>query len=122
MRYAYQRGGSPILSWDRAPPQQSRAADAKSLGCAGMGSLEGSSLSDPTITMPLPRAGAPEPLPTLSGLGGVTATAGRAKRSKLARAAATRTPTKPLGDIGASSVLPLAAAGIAAYLIFRKRR
>jgi hypothetical protein len=55
-RYPYQRGSAPLLSWRNGPPRQSRAADATSLG-----SLEG-----PTITMPLPRPGSPEPV---GGLG-----------------------------------------------------
>ena len=55
MKYAYQNGGSPLLSWRRAAPQETRAADAKALG-----SLGGSSLDGPTLE--LPRAGAPEPV------------------------------------------------------------
>lgn len=53
MRYAYQRGGAPLLDWTRGPPRQSRAADSVALG-----SLGGSTLSGPTIV--LPRPGAPE--------------------------------------------------------------
>lgn len=60
MRYAYQRNGTPLLSWKGGTaPQGTRAADAKALG-AGLGSL-----GDPTLE--LPRAGAPEPLPALAG-------------------------------------------------------
>lgn len=54
-KYVYQRGGGPLLSWNNAAPQQTRAADAKSLG-----SLGGTVFSAPTLE--LPRAGAPEPL------------------------------------------------------------
>ncbi len=94
MRYVYQRNGAPLLSWRRAPPQETRGADAKALGgyedypggqllnvdgvkaaqamgcgCSpGLGSLAGSSLDGPTVEMPLPRAGAPEPLPSIGGI------------------------------------------------------
>lgn len=121
MRYAYQYNGRPLLSWKRAPPQQTRAADAKSLGayedfpggqlinidgqkaaqamgCAcstvGMGSLAGSSLDGPTLEMPLPRPGAPEPLPTLGAID----------------LASIPTPVK------------LAAAAGIAYLIFKRKK
>jgi hypothetical protein len=60
MKYAYQRGGGPLVTWGAAAPQQSRAADAVSLG-----SLGGSTLSEPTL---LPAPGAPEPI--LGGLSG----------------------------------------------------
>ena len=50
--YAYQRTGAPLLTWKHGPPYQTRAADAKSLG----------SLGDPTVTLPLPRPGSPEPV------------------------------------------------------------
>jgi len=53
MKFAYQRGGAPLLSWRDGPPHQSRAADSVALG---------STLSEPTLTMPLPKPGAPEPL------------------------------------------------------------
>lgn len=55
-RYAYQRTGAPLLSWKGGPPRQTRAADATALG----------SLSEPTIALPLPRPGSPEPI---GGLG-----------------------------------------------------
>lgn len=55
-RYPYQRGSAPLLSWKHGPPRQTRAADATSLG----------SLDGPTITLPLPRPGSPEPV---GGLG-----------------------------------------------------
>jgi len=55
MKYAYQRGGAPILDWSRGAPRQSRAADTVALG-----SLAGSSLDDPTLVLPAP--GAPEPI------------------------------------------------------------
>ncbi len=48
-----------------------KVGQAAGLGCSGctglqgFGSLSGSSLDGPTVSMPLPRAGAPEPLPTL---------------------------------------------------------
>lgn len=58
MKYAYQRQGGPILSWNRAAPQQTRAADAKALGSLG---------GDTLGAMLLPMPGAPEPI---SGLGG----------------------------------------------------
>lgn len=51
-RYVYQRSGAPLLTWKGGPPHQTRAADATSLG-----SLEG-----PTIALPLPRPGSPEPI------------------------------------------------------------
>lgn len=53
MNFAYRRGGAPLLSWQNGPPHQSRAADSVALG---------SVLSDPTLSMPLPAPGAPEPL------------------------------------------------------------
>lgn len=53
MKFAYQRGGQPILSWKYGPPRQSRSGDAVALG---------STLDEPVFTMPLPRPGAPEPL------------------------------------------------------------
>lgn len=53
MKFAYQRGGAPLLSWRNGPPRQSRAADAVALG---------STLDGPSLDMPLPRPGAPEPL------------------------------------------------------------
>ncbi len=49
-RYLYARNGAPILSWKNAPPQGSRAGDAKALG----------SLGEPTLELPVP--GGPEPL------------------------------------------------------------
>ena len=55
-RYIYQRGSAPLLSWKGGPPRQSRAADTVSLG----------SLETPTIGLPLPRPGSPEPV---GGLG-----------------------------------------------------
>lgn len=55
-RYAYQRTGAPLLTWKGGPPRQTRAADATSLG----------SLGDPTLALPLPRPGSPEPV---GGLG-----------------------------------------------------
>lgn len=61
MKYAYQRGGGPLVTWGASAPQQSRAADA-----AALGSLGGSTLSEPTLLLPAP--GAPEPI--LSGLSG----------------------------------------------------
>ena len=53
MRYAYARGGAPLLDWTNGPPAASRAADTLALG-----SLGGTTLSGPTIV--LPRPGAPE--------------------------------------------------------------
>jgi hypothetical protein len=53
MKFAYQRGGAPLLSWRNGPPIQSRAADSVALG---------STLSEPIFGMPLPKPGAPEPL------------------------------------------------------------
>lgn len=68
MKFAYQRQGGPILSWRNGIPKQTRAADATSLGCCGLGSLEGTSLDGSTI---LPAPGAPEPIgvtrPALNG-------------------------------------------------------
>lgn len=57
MKYAYQRGGAPILSWKTTPPQQSRAGSIRSLG----------SLGNPTLELPVP--GGPEPLAGLGGCG-----------------------------------------------------
>jgi len=51
-RYVYQRSGGPLLSWRYAPPYQSRAGETRGLG----------SLDEPTIALPLPRGGAPEPV------------------------------------------------------------
>lgn len=56
-RYIYQRSGGPILSWRYGAIPGYRAAETRELG-----SLGGSSLDDPTITLPLPRPGAPEPV------------------------------------------------------------
>jgi hypothetical protein len=53
-RYAYQRGSAPLLSWKGGPPRQTRAADATALGLG--------SLAEPTIALPLPRPGSPEPV------------------------------------------------------------
>lgn len=78
MKYAYQRQGGPILSWKRAAPQQSRGADAKSLG----------SLSGDTLGVDLlPRAGAPEPISGCSGcgMGAVTGTVTPADQSLINR-------------------------------------
>lgn len=58
--YAFQRTGTRLVSWKNGPPNQTRAADAKSLGSLGGDTLD---------AMPLPRPGAPEPLPGLDGLG-----------------------------------------------------
>lgn len=92
-RYIYQRNGRPILSWQRAAPSGTRAAETRSLGgyesfpggqlvqiagakvgqASGLGcggcSMQGlGSLGEPTLEMPLPRAGAPEPLPSIGAL------------------------------------------------------
>lgn len=53
MKFAYMRGGQPILGWKNGPPNQTRAADNVALG---------SVLDEPTLGMPLPAPGAPEPL------------------------------------------------------------
>jgi hypothetical protein len=67
MKYAYQRGGGPLVTWGAAAPKQSRAADAAALGYLGyLGSLGQTTLSDPTLLLPAP--GAPEPI--LGGLSG----------------------------------------------------
>lgn len=55
--YVYRRSGAPLLTWKNGPPNQSRAADLMALG----------SLADPTLEVPLPRAGAPEPLGCCGG-------------------------------------------------------
>jgi hypothetical protein len=54
MKFAYTRGGAPLLDWKNGPPRQSRAADSVALGSV----LDGSTLDN----MPLPRPGSPEPL------------------------------------------------------------
>jgi len=61
MRYLYQRSGGPLITWSgrNSAPPQSRAADTVALG-----SLEGTSLSRPTLVLPAP--GAPEPLNGIS--------------------------------------------------------
>ncbi len=52
MRYAYHNDG--VMSWrGTSSPRQTRAADSVSLGSLG---------GDTTLGMPLPRAGAPEPM------------------------------------------------------------
>lgn len=51
-RYIYERSGGPLLSWNRRIPFQSRAGETRGLG----------SLDEPTIALPLPRGGAPEPV------------------------------------------------------------
>lgn len=87
-RYAYQRSGAPLLTWKGGPPRQSRAADATSLG-----SLEG-----PTIALPLPRPGSPEPI---GGLGGCGCAA-------------------PMGSIGSQiESIPLWAIAAGGYLLWR---
>lgn len=57
MKYAYMRDGTPLVNWRgrNAAPMQSRAADTVALG-----SLEGTTLDEPTLVLPAP--GAPEPL------------------------------------------------------------
>lgn len=50
--WVYQRRGGPLLVWKNGPPMPSRAADSVAMGC----------LAEPTLEMPLPRPGAPEPL------------------------------------------------------------
>lgn len=63
--YVYQRSGGPLLSWRSGPPNQARGADARSLGGYGDGGpIKGGlgSLSGPTVALPLPRPGAPEPV------------------------------------------------------------
>lgn len=92
--YVYQRSGAPLLSWKHGPPNQSRGADARSLGALG-------SLSDPTIALPLPRPGSPEPV---GGLGGC------ACHGK-----------KPMGDIGSQlNSIPLWALALGGYFLFWK--
>jgi hypothetical protein len=106
MKYVYQRTGAPLLSWKNAPPQQTRAADTKALGCgcgAGLGSLEGSTLSGPTVSMPLPRAGAPEPIPDVM----------------TGRAAGTALSDFPGGTVG--KAVALAAAGFLALKLLKKK-
>lgn len=61
MKYAYQRGGGPLLVWGQSAPKQTRAGDA-----AALGSLAGTTLDSPTLVLPAP--GAPEPI--LSGVSG----------------------------------------------------
>ena len=61
-----------------------KVGQASGLGCngcgssskamQGFGSLAGTSLDGPTISMPLPRAGAPEPLPSLGAVPALNAT------------------------------------------------
>lgn len=110
MKYAYQRNGAPLLSWNRAPPQGSRAADARALG--GLGSLEGHSIKGSSLdgpTLELPRAGAPEPV---GGLGcGCTAI------GDVAPAAA---PTGLVDKIGALSTPVKIAGVVGAYLLYKK--
>lgn len=57
MKYIYQRDGAPLIRWQgrNSAPMQTRAADSVALG-----SLEGSTLDEPTLVLPAP--GAPEPL------------------------------------------------------------
>lgn len=62
MKYAYMRGGAPLLRWSQAAPKQSRAGETQSLG-----SLGGTTLDNPTLV--LPRPGAPEPI-GVSAMGG----------------------------------------------------
>ncbi len=88
MNYGYvsQRRGGPLLTWKNGPPNPARGADAVAMGC----------LSEPTLEMPLPRPGAPEPLgcmqpegancPGCRGMGGLAAT-GTAKAAAVALAA-----------------------------------
>lgn len=70
MRFAYQYNGAPLLQWNRSAPAQSRASDTVSLGSLGGTSLAGSTLSKPTLVLPLP--GAPEPIDIThdDGMGG----------------------------------------------------
>ena len=62
MRYAYQRGGAPILDWSNGPPRQSRAADSVALGSLG----GGTTLDHPTLVLPAP--GAPEVIGVTPGM------------------------------------------------------
>lgn len=63
VKYAYLRGGAPILDWESGPPRQSRAADTVALG-----SLAGTTLDHPTLELPVP--GGPEPLSGNCGCSG----------------------------------------------------
>lgn len=88
--YVYRRRGGPLLVWKNGPPNQSRAADSVAMGC----------LSEPTLEMPLPRPGAPEPL----GCAGNPDCAG----SKGA-----------MGGFAVSGAAKVAAVGLAALLAYR---
>lgn len=58
-RYIYQRSGGPLLNWNRQIPMQSRAGETRGLG----------SLDEPTLVLPLPRPGSPEPVGCDGGCG-----------------------------------------------------
>jgi hypothetical protein len=63
MRYAYQRGGAPLLSWrGGTAPQGTRAADAKALGSLGGSSIGTGEAMYRAPKLELPVPGGPEPL------------------------------------------------------------
>ncbi len=63
MKFAYNRAGGAMYNWNgMAAPSQSRAAPSS------LGSLGGTTLSQPTLL--LPRPGAPEPIGVSQGMGG----------------------------------------------------
>lgn len=107
MKFAYQRGGAPLVRWDSrmgTPPYQARAADTLSLG-----SLAGSTLDDPTLV--LPRPGAPEPI---SGLGGCACSGTCGCGSKA--------PLAGIADAVPGGYLGLAAIGAAAWFLLLRRK
>ena len=92
-RYIYQRTGGPLVRWDGSPPLQTRASDARSLGSLG-------SLDEPTIALPLPRPGSPEPVGCACGA------------------------RQGVGEVSAKGIggLALVAIGYFAYQQYKKRR
>lgn len=101
IKYGYQYNAAPILDWSRYPPQQTKAADAKTLGY--LGSLSGSSIGDGT-SLPLPVPGGPEPMGDCS----CTGTCG----------------CKGLGDleITSTTMVLLGVAGFIAFRMLKKRK
>jgi len=108
MKFAYSRGGGPLLDWSSGPPRQTRAADATALGSLGT-----SSLSGPTLVLPAP--GAPEPIGVSNQAMGGCSCSGSCGCGT----------GSPLGDIASSVpggyVTILAVAGLVAWKLLRKR-
>lgn len=125
MKFAYQRGGAPLLSWQRNVPHQSRAADTVALGSLSGGTLSGTSLQGSTLegSSLLPRPGAPEPIgvtrAAMSGLGANCSCSGTC-------GCQTGSASAALSDIADSVPGGYVTLGVGAFLawkfLFKKKR